>query len=155
MPTAITSPLGHAVNFTGFALAVGNGGSPEVFTPIANIEDFSLPTITVMVETTNSSDQWVSRQPTIGDMGKITLKGFWQMQETSHYNGANIGTVAHGLRYLMLQRLLTNFQAQYPNAGASVDEWPGYVTGFSITSKVKDVFHFSLEVTNSGAPVLC
>ena len=155
MGNAVQSPQGHGVNFTGFCLAVGNGGSPEVFTPVTNIEDFNLPVTTLVVETTNSADQWVSRQPTIGDMGKITMKGFWEMTDTSQYNGANIGTVAHGIRYLLINRLLTNFQAQYPNSAASVDEWPGYVTMFAITGKVKDVFHFSLEIVNSGAPVLC
>lgn len=150
--SALTSPQGHGLNFTGFTLAVGNGASPEVFTPIANIEDFTLPTVTVMVETTNSSDEWVSRQPVIGDMGKITSKIFWEPLDTSMYNGANGGSVAPGLRYLLINRTRVDFQAQYPQG--SVDNFPGYVTGFSVTGKVKDVFHASLEVTNSGAPTL-
>ncbi len=151
--SAITSPEGHGLNFTGFDLAVGNGASPEIFTPIANTEDFNLPVTTVMVETTNSSDQWVSRQPVIGDMGKITSKIFWQPADTSMYNGANGGGVAPGARSLLIHRVLTNFQAQYPNG--SFDNVPGYITNFGITGKVKDVFHASLEISNSGAPSLC
>ena len=149
---ALTSPQGHGLSFTGFTLAVGNGASPQIFTPIANITDFSLPTTTIMVDNTNSSDQWVSRQPVIADMGKITAKIEWQPLDTSMYNGANGGSVAPGVRYLLIQRTLTNWQAQYPQG--SVDEWPGYVTDFSVTLKVKDIFHASLEITNSGAPVL-
>ena len=150
--SALTSPLGHGLNFTNFTLAVGTGGSPESFTPIANIQDFNLPVTTVMVETTNSADNWVSRQPVIGDMGKITSKIFWEPNDTSMYNGANGGGVAPGLRYLLINRIKTDFQAQYPNG--TVDNFPGYVTNFGVTGKVKDVFMASLEITNSGAPAL-
>ena len=150
---ALTSPQGHGLNFTTFALAVGNGASPEVFTPIANCMDFTLPVTTVMVETTNSADNWVSRQPVIGDMGKITSKIFWEPADTSMYNGANGGSVAPGVRYLLINRVKTDFQAQYPNG--SVDNFPGYVTNFGVTGKVKDVFQASLEISNSGSPSLC
>lgn len=150
---AITSPQGHGLSFTGFTLGVGNGASPQVFTAVANVTSFKLPTTTIMVDNTNSSDQWVSRQPVIADMGKIQLGVEYQPADTSMYNGANGGSVAGGMRYLLIQRTLTNWQAQYPQG--SVDEWPGYVTDFSIDSKVKDIFHASLEITNSGAPVLC
>lgn len=158
--SAITSPEGHGLGFTTWCLAVGNGASPQIFTPIANLTDWSMPTSTVMVDNTNSSDSWVSRQPVIQDMGKITFKVEYQPQDPSMYNGANGGSVAPGLRYLQINKTLTNFQSQYPGynpatPGVLVDEFPGYITDTTITSKVKDIFHMSGEITNSGAPVLC
>ncbi len=160
MSGAITSPEGHGLGFTTFTLAVGNGASPEIFTPIANITDFTEPTTTVMVDNTNSSDRWVSRQPVIQDMGKIMAKIEYQPEDTSMYNGANGGSVAPGIRFLLINEVLSHYQAQFPgfnpaSPGVLVDEFPAYVTDFSITSKVKDIFHASLELTNSGAPDLC
>lgn len=151
---AITSPQGHGLSFTGFCLAVGNGASPQIFTPIANVTDVTLPTTTILVDNTNSSDSWVSRQPVIADMGKIALKIEYQPLDTSMYNGANGGSVAPGIRYLLINRTLVNWQAQYPLSPIQVDEFPGYATDFTVTSKVKDIFHASFEITNSGAPVL-
>ncbi len=153
---ALTSPLGHGFDFTGFTLAVGTGGSPEPYTPIANIQDFNLPATSVVVDDTNSADQFVSRQPTILDLGKITFKIFWFPKETSHYNGSNGAPgsgVASGLRYLWRNKVLVDFQAQYPDG--SVDNFQAYVTDFAITGKVKDKFMANVTLSNSGPASLC
>ena len=90
-------------------------------------------------------------------MGKITCKIFWVMEEETHRNSINGGTTGAGLRYLLVNRLLRDYQLVYPNnpAAPSVDAFPAYCTMFSISGKVGGVFEASCEFDNSGAPSLC
>jgi hypothetical protein len=142
-----TSPLGAQLGVEGLLLQMGIG-SPVVYTTIANVEDLDLPTTAKIVETTNVGDAWVRRFPTLFDMGKITFKIFWIPTETTHEN------LAGGLRYLLLNKILTTFKVVYPDTGASTDTFPAFVTDFHITGKVGDVFHAAIELSNNGAPTL-
>ena len=149
-----TSLIADSTSVAGLLLQVGNASSPETMQTIANVTDFSLPVTAAVVDVTNVGDQWRRRSPTLNDMGKITFKIFWVPEEPTHRNSANGGTVAAGLRYLLVNRLLRDWQAIYPDGNQRTDAWPAYVTSFAITGKTGAKFEAAVELSNSGAPSL-
>lgn len=151
---AITSPIGPAIAVEGLLLQISNSSSPEVFQTIANATDLTLPIMTDTVEVTNVGDSWKRHFPTLHDMGKIAFKIFWVMEEVTHRNSANGGSVGAGLRYLLITSQIRDYQFIYPDGNQSTDAFPAYVTSFSITGKTGGVFEASIELSNSGAPSL-
>jgi hypothetical protein len=148
MPT--TSPLAAGIAVEGLLLQLGNGASPEVYTTIANVQDWNEPLKADTADVTNVGDAWRRRIATLLDMGAMKFKVFWVMAETTHWNQG-----VTGLRYLLTNRILGNWQIVYPNAQASTDVFTAYVTGFSVTGKVGGVFEAEVELSNNGQPVLC
>lgn len=151
---AIVSPIGPAIAVEGLLLQVGNAGSPETMQTIANATDLSLPIMTSTVDVTNVGDSWRRRIPTLHDMGKITFKIFWVMEEVTHRNSVNGGIVGAGLRYLLVNSLVRDYAFVYPDGNGSTDAFPAYVTSFAITGKTGGVFEATIELSNSGAPSL-
>ncbi len=146
------SAIGPAIAVEGLLIQVGNAASPETMLTIANALDLSLPITTAVVDVTNVSDKWRRRIPTLNDMGKITFKIYWVMEEATHRNSAGGGTVGAGLRYLLVNNLGRDFQFVYPDGNNSTDAFFAYVTSFAITGKVGGVFEAMVELSNSGAP---
>lgn len=144
-----TSPLGSAVAVEGLLLQIGNGQSPESYTTIANVMDVTLPTKADVQDVTNVGDSWRRRIATLLDMGTIAFTIFWVMTETTHWNQD-----ARGLRYLMTNRIKRSYQLLYPNGEGSTDTFDAWVTSFSITGKVGDVFRATVNLANDNAPVL-
>ena len=145
-----TSVLGAALPVEGVIFQIDNGLSPDTFVTVANVSEISLPTIQEVVDVTNVGDVWRRRIGTLKDMGKIALKIFWQPEDPTHNNSS-----PYGLRYVMISGALRNFQILYPNGTpGSVDAFPAYVTGFSITGMVGKVFEASVDLSNNGAPSL-
>ena len=151
---AFTSPLGPALAVEGLLIQVGNAASPENMQTIANATDFSEPVMTDVLEVTNVGDSWKRRIPTLHDMGKIGFKVYWIPEEVTHRNSLNGGSVGAGLRYLLIQSLLRDFQFVYPDGNNSTDAFPAYTTSFAITGKVGGVFEATVELANSGVPSL-
>lgn len=149
-----TSIIGPGQTVTGLLLQVGNAGSPETMATIANATDVTLPIIADVIDVTAFCDQWHRKIPTLNDMGKIAFKIYWVMEEPTHRNSVGGGTVGAGLRYLLINRLLRDYQFIYPDGNLSTDAFPAYVTMFSISGKVGAVFEAQIELTNSGAPSL-
>lgn len=149
-----TSLIGPGQTVTGLLLQVGNSSSPETFQTIANATDVTLPVQTDIQDVTAFCDQWHRKIPTLNDMGKIAFKIYWMMEEATHRNSVNGGLVGAGLRYLLINRLLRDYQFVYPDGNSSTDAFPAYVTMFSISGKVGGVFEASIELTNSGQPSL-
>lgn len=146
-----TSTLGSSLVFEGTEIQVGTAGSPGSFQTIANIDSYSEPVVSKIVEVTNVGDHWVRRRPTINDMGKIAFGVFWIPQEPTHEN------VAGGLRYMLINQILADWQIIYPDnimSPVSQDSFPAYVTSFSISAKVGDVWKAAAELSNDGAPTL-
>jgi hypothetical protein len=149
-----TSLQGPAIAVENLLLQIGNAGSPETMATIANVQDVNLPVIANVVDVTNVGDSWHRRIPTLHDMGKITFKIFWVMEEPTHRNSAGGGSVGAGLRYLLINNLLRDFAFVYPDGNSSTDAFPAYVTSFAITGKVAGVFEATIELSNSGPPSL-
>ncbi len=150
MPTQ-TSTFGAQLGTEG-VLIQANIGSPAAFATICNAYDWTMPTKANTVETTNFGDAWIRRFPTLLDMGNITFKVYFLPLEPTHNN--TLASTTTGLRYLMLNKILTNFKIVYPDGSSSSDTFPAYVTDVSIDGKVGDVFHGSIQLSNNGAPTL-
>ena len=150
-----TSAIADHISVSGMLLNVSNSGSsPDSFFTVANISDFALPLAATEVLVTNVSDTWVRRVPTLLDMGKVTLKVFWVMEESTHRNSAGGGGVATGMRYLFVNKLLRDWQAVYPDGNNSTDAFSAYVTSFSISGKVGGGFEASVGLGTTGIPQL-
>lgn len=149
-----TSLAGPGLSTEGTLLQVGNGSSPDSMQTIANATDLNLPIMAETADVTNLGDTWRRRFPTLLDMGAISFKIFWMMEEPTHRNSANGGSIGAGLRYLLINRLARNYQFIYPDDNDPTDAFPAYVTSFAITGAVGGVFTAQIELRNSGAPSL-
>lgn len=147
-----TSALGPYVPVEGTVFNIDNGLSPDTFVAVANISEISLPTIQKTIDVTNIGDNWVRTVPTLKDMGKITLKLFWQMADATQNNSS-----PYGLRYCLVSypSPIRIFKVQYPDTAQSQDVFPAYVTGFAVTGMVGKAWEASVDLANSGAPTLC
>ncbi len=146
---ACTSDFGAQLGTEGTHIQAAIG-SPVAFVTIANAYDWTMPMKSNTVETTNFCDHWVRRAPTLLDMGSITFKVYFVPLEPTHNNSFTSTTT--GLRYLMLNQILTSFKIVYPDGSNTSDIFPAYVTDMSIDGKVGDVFHGSIQLSNNGAP---
>lgn len=147
-----TSILGSATAVEGLLIQVGDGASPQVFTTVANVTDFSEPVKADTVEVTNVGDHWKRRITTLLDMGSISFNIFWMMLDSTQ---DNVGTgPAGGLRYLMINSVLADWQVVYPDGSDSTDSFAAYVVSFAITGKTGDVFRAAITLANDGAPTL-
>ena len=119
---------------------------------MANVSDINIPYQTDVVDVTASCDTLHRRIATLTDIGPITFKLYYVMEEVSHRNGINGGTVARGLKYMCLHPSSgpADFQFNYPDGNGSTDAVPCYVTKFAITGKVGGVFEAAVELRNSG-----
>ncbi len=72
--------------------------------------------------------------------------------EPTHNN--TIASTTTGLRYLMLNKILTTFKLVYPDGSSTSDTFPAYVTDVSVSGKVGGVFEGAIELSNNGAPTL-
>ncbi len=149
MPTVST--FGAQLGTQG-VLIQANIGSPAAFATIANAYDWTMPTKSNTMETTNFGDAWVRRFPTLLDMGNISFKVYFVPLEPTHNNTAASTTT--GLRYLMINKILTTFKIVYPDGSSDSDTFPAYVTDVSITGKVGSVFEGTIQLSNNGAPTL-
>ena len=152
MPGSSTSPLGPYVPVEGTVFQIDNGMCPDTFETISNISTITLPTIQKTIDVTNIGDNWVRTVPTLKDMGKIALKLFWQMADTSQNNSS-----PYGLRFCLVSypSPIRIFKVLYPDTAASQDVFPAYVVGFQAAGAVGKAWEASIDLANSGAPTLC
>lgn len=146
---ASASLLGADLPVAGLSVSVGTAGSPEGMSVIANAEDYNQAMKSTVVMVTNVTDTYVRRQPTVIDPGAPSFKIFWVPLEPSHRNSINGGTQAAGLRYLMINRLLRDWQIGYPadaNGDLATDAFKAFVTDFGITGKVAGVFEAQITL---------
>lgn len=139
-----TSAIAAAIAVEGLLLNVGNGSSPETFYTVANVSDVTLPLAAKTVDVTNVSNNWMAEIPTLLTMGKITFKIFWVMEEVTHRNAAS---PAKGMRDLLLNKTLADWQLVYPDGNSSTDAFKAYVVECSSAMKVAGVFEMSVSLT--------
>lgn len=146
MPTTgtTTSQISAALGFQGLEICIGATGSPETFTIVSNVEDYTQAMKNTVVMVTNAGDNFVRRFPTVTDPGEPTFKIFWIPLEPSHRNSPESGgNIAAGLRYLCINKVLTDVQTRYPadaNGDVATDAFKAYITSFQVTGKVAGVF---------------
>lgn len=144
-----TSTLGPGVPVSGAILNIGNGMSPDTWSQIANAAEFKMPVINETTDVTNFGDFFRRRIATLSDMGKVSFKIYWEMTDPSHAN------VSGGLRFVLVNKLVRDFQIIYNNGTGANDVFPAYVTGFMVTGAIGKVWEAEIELSNSGPPTLC
>lgn len=144
-----TSPIAASLPVAGVTLTVFTAGSPTTPSIVANVQDYAQAMKSTIVNVTNVGDTYMRRQPTVIDPGQPTFKIFWIPEEVSHRNAADAGLVAAGLRYLMIKKLLRQFEINYPadpNNNTPSDSFLAFVTDFGITGKVAGVFEAQITL---------
>jgi Lambda phage tail tube protein, TTP len=157
MPAQLTqtSPIAAAIDFQGILLQMAVAGSPLTYQTIANVgESWSMPITAEEVEITNAGDAWKRKITTLKDMGKITFTIYWAMQDQTHKNVQTLSPTLAGLRYLLINNVLTDFAFVYPDGDLSTDYFPAYVSGFQVKGKIGGVFTAEITLTNAGPPTL-
>jgi len=132
-------------------LQTGDGASPEVWTTVANVNDFQpiQPSATVVDVTSHSTGTpWRQKIITLLDAGKVQAKIFYVPTNTTHNDTAT------GMLGLLTNRTRTHFRVQFPDAAPTRFTFYGYVSQFSINAPVAGVEEATLTIEIDGLPTL-
>lgn len=112
----------------GTLLKMGDGGSPETFTTVAEVTELGGPEFTLDLDDTTSLDEpggWEDMIPTVLRHGDIPITVNFDPSEATHGYAA-------GLLKKMVNKTKTNFQIVLPNPGATTWTVPAYVRRFRL-----------------------
>lgn len=132
----------------GTLLKIGDGGSPEAFTTVAQLSDIQVGLSKDTEDATDhdSPDFWQEVLATI-KRGEVSIEGHYDPVETTH--DATAGLIKEfetdGIR---------NFQIVWPNAGNTTWTIPCETTGFEPGAPVAGKLTFSGTLIISGKPTL-
>ncbi|MEM3453498.1 MAG: phage tail tube protein [Candidatus Hadarchaeum sp.] len=138
-----------AISAFGTYLKVGDGGSPETFTTIAEVKDITGPDFTLdTVEVTNQdSGHWKEFIPTLLAAGEVRFSvNFVPTDATQGYST--------GLLKDMVNRTKRNFKLVFPDASSTTWSFSAYVTAFSPKAAVRDVLAADITLKITGQPTL-
>lgn len=131
-----------AVKAQGTLLKIGDGGSPEVFTIVAEVRKFTGPGgSAAVIDTTNLSSVAKEKAMGLADEGELSLDMFW--------SGSDAGQVA--MRAARLALVRRNFQLIFPSTPAVTASFAGFVSEFSISGGVDNVIEASATIVIDGA----
>ncbi len=118
--------MSDAISAFGTQLQIGDGGSPEAFTTIAEVVSFSGPGLALDTEdVTNhqSPGGWEESIGTILRSGEITLEINYVPTSPTH-------DAATGLLAKMAARSVDNYKMIFPDTGSTTWSFAALVTGF-------------------------
>lgn len=136
----------------GTSLKMGNGASPEVFSPIANVVSIDGPSETLeTVDATHllSPNFFREKLPHLKDGGQVT---------TTIQFDPNTATQSQttGLKKKYDDRVLTHFQIDFSGAGVTGDNmvsFSAYVTNLGKAVAVDRIIEMAVTLTCSGEVV--
>lgn len=141
--------MNQGIAALGLIVAIGDGASPEVFTPIAEVTDVAgLETKLKTVDNTHLGNIW--------DEVKATTLALQPMKLTVNFlpSDQTQAFVVKGLGFDMVNRTLRNFKIIYPNAAATAWRFAAFITDFNPKGSVAGKLSADIELTPSGAPAL-
>ncbi len=134
----------------GSLLKIGDGGTPEAFTTIAECYDISGPSLALdAIEITHhtSTDGWREFVGGLLDGGEVTLSiNFDPVGATHGYSS--------GLVEDMVNRTKRNFQLVFPDPGTTTWAFTALVTGFEVKAPIDDRLSSDVTLKISGKPTL-
>ncbi len=142
--------LSKALSAFGTLVKVGDGETTEVFATIAELKSVSGPTMSAdVLETTTHNTPTPFKRYTSGliDGGEISLELNFNPSEPSH--GATAGIV-----YLMVNRIMRNWQICFPDDANTVWQCPVIVTSFEVNADPADLLMASVTGKVAGPPIL-
>ena len=131
----------------GTLLRRGDGGTPETFTTIAEVEDISGPDMSVdMVDVTTQTSPggWKQKLPTLLDGGSVTFSVNLLNSDATHNQST-------GLQADMKNRTQRNYRLVFPDA--SYYGFAAFVNKFKPDAKVKDALKASIALDITGAVI--
>lgn len=130
-----------AIYTQGTVIARGNGASPEVFTAIGEVVDFTGPGgKSSIIDATHLGS--TSKEKLIGlpDEGQFSM--------TLNYVPSD--AMQQALRADRKAKVLRNFKVTLTDAGAEVQTFSAFVMGFAISGKVDDKVVAKIDLEISG-----
>jgi predicted secreted protein len=134
----------------GCLLKIGDGGTSETFTTIAEVTDISGPKFsadTTEVTSYSSTAAWKERIPTLIDAGEVSFKINFIPTNATHSQTA-------GLLKDFKGRLKRNFQLLFSDTSPTTWSFAAYVTGFEVSEPLDGQLAADVTLSITGAPTL-
>ena len=134
----------------GTLFEMGDGGSPENFTTIADVHDISGPTLSAATEdvTSHSSPNgWSEYITTIKDAGEVTFSIHYQPTAATH-------NVTTGVLADLKNGTLRNYKLVFTDPSHTTWSFSGYVIKFEPKAPVKGKLTADLGFRLTGQPLL-
>lgn len=134
----------------GVLVKMSDGGSPEVFTTIAEVLDVSGPGFKLTsIDVTNqdSTNHWREKIGGLLDGGQLTFSCNWIPSGTTQGNTA-------GLLYLLRTRTKRNVKVVWPDSLSTTWTLPVIVTEFSPDNAQDGQMKVSITLDVAGEPTL-
>jgi len=142
--------MSNAISAFGTLLKIGDGGSPESFTTIAEVKDISGPSLSLDTEDVTShasSGGWEEHIGTILRSGEVSFDINFIPTHATH--DASTGLIAD-----MKNRTVRNFQLVFPDASSTTWAFSALVTGFEPSEPVAGSLGASVTLKLTGEPTL-
>lgn len=139
-----------AIAAYGTLLKIGDGGSSETFTTIAEVRDISGPSLSADVKDVTSHDSedgWDESITTILRGGEVSFALNFIPTETTH-------SYTSGLLEDYANRTRRNFQLVFSDTGSTTWNFAALVTGFEPTAGVADELTADVTLKITGKPTL-
>lgn len=139
-----------AISSFGALLQQGDGGTPENFSTIYEVQDISGPSLSLDTEeTTNhsSTNGWYEIVGTILHGGEVSFECNYSPTAATH-------DASTGLIKDMEDRTLRNFQLVFPDGSSTTWSFSAYVTEFEPDVPVNGRLGCSVTLEISGEPTL-
>jgi hypothetical protein len=133
----------NALEAQGTLLKIGNGASPEVFTTIKEIKNFTGPGgSAAVIDVTDLSSLAKEKRMGLADEGQLSFVLHYIPNDTQHA----------ALRTARANRSETNFKLIFTDASpASTWTFSGFVTNFSVAGGVDGVIEGNVTIEITGA----
>ena len=134
----------------GTLLKIGDGGSPESFTTVAEVSSIGGPTLSldpIDVTSHDSTGGWRQFVGGLLDGGEVSLEINYDPVGATH--DASTGLIAD-----MVARTLRNFQLVFPDTGNTTWTFAALITAFEPSEPIDDKLSASVTLKVSGQPTL-
>jgi predicted secreted protein len=140
----------EAISAFGTLLKIGDGGSPENFTTIAEVKDISLPHFArdmIDVTTHSSTEGWREFMAGLKSGGEVTFEINFLPTDATHSYSA-------GLLHDLEGGTLRNFQVVLTDAGNTTWTFGAIVSDFTPKAPVAGALTAAVTLKLSGKPTL-
>jgi predicted secreted protein len=130
----------------GSKIKLGDGGTPEVFTSIAEVLDLTPPALSrdsIDVTNQDTVNGWREKIPGFRDGGEVSFKCNW-------LPGNSTQNATTGLLSTFNDNLLHNWRIVLPDTITTV-AFKGFLTGYEPDLPLEEQGQLSLTITVSGA----
>ena len=137
--------MSNALSSHGTILRMGDGGTPEVFTPVAEVLDIDGPGLSRnMHDATPHSDNFEKVVPG-GILHTEALTFRINLIPTDPTHDENTGLLA-----AIQDKRDVNWQLEFPDTGSTIYNFPGFVQNYKPLSPVDGILQAEISLKPSG-----